>query len=271
MTLSGLVSRVLMVHCYSHLHQHYRLTSLAWSRPSTWLLTALLLDCGYYWFHRASHEVGALWAVHQVHHSSQYFNLTTALRSEDYHHTSHLSRETFHPRQPVLKGLGWVTHWFYLPLALVIPTPQMLVHSEFNFLYQFLLHTELIGDLGPLGLLLNTASHHRVHHGANGYCLDSNYGGWLSVWDRMFGTFQEEKSDEPIVYGLVDQPRFFDVLRHQLFYFPLLHSKVSSSSPSWSDRLKSYFYGPGWFPGLPRLGDNNLVQQTTERSFHFRQ
>ena len=174
----------------------------------------------------------------------------------------------------MLEGLGWLTHWFYLPLALVIPTPQMLVHSEFNFLYQFLLHTELIGDLGPLGLLLNTASHHRVHHGANSYCLDSNYGGWLSVWDRLFGTFQEEKSDEPIVYGLVDQPRFFDVFRHQLFYFPLLHSKVSSPSspsPRWSDRLKSYFYGPGWFPGLPRLGDNKLVQQTPGRSFHFRQ
>ena len=85
MTLAGLVSRALMVHCYSSLHLQYRLTSLAWDLPSTWLLTALLLDCGYYWFHRASHEVGALWAVHQVHHSSQYFNLTTALRSEDYH------------------------------------------------------------------------------------------------------------------------------------------------------------------------------------------
>ena len=102
MTLSGLVSRVLMVHCYSHLHQHYRLTSLAWSRPSTWFLTALLLDCGYYWFHRASHEVGALWAVHQVHHSSQYFNLTTALRSEDQT-TPHIT----HLRLSILDNQCW--------------------------------------------------------------------------------------------------------------------------------------------------------------------
>ena len=80
MTLAGLTSRVLMVRCYSVLHQEWGLASLAWDRPSTWLLTAVLLDLGYYWFHRASHEVGALWAVHQVHHSSQYFNLTTALR-----------------------------------------------------------------------------------------------------------------------------------------------------------------------------------------------
>ena len=70
-------------------------------------------------------------------------------------------------RQPVLEGLGWVTHWFYLPLALVVPTPQMLVHTELNFIYQFLIHTEFLGDLGVLGSVLNTASHHRVHHGAN--------------------------------------------------------------------------------------------------------
>ena len=70
-------------------------------------------------------------------------------------------------RQPVLEGLGWVTHWFYLPLALAIPTTQMLVHTELNFIYQFLIHTELLGDFGVLGQVLNTASHHRVHHGAN--------------------------------------------------------------------------------------------------------
>ena len=70
-------------------------------------------------------------------------------------------------RQPVLEGLGWVTHWFYLPLALAVPTPQMLVHTELNFIYQFLIHTEFLGDLGVLGSVLNTASHHRVHHGAN--------------------------------------------------------------------------------------------------------
>merc|ERR1719450_474397 len=130
--MAGMLTRLFMIQTYDYIHQEYRLTSLAWDSPLTWLLTAVLLDLGYYWFHRASHEVGLLWAVHQVHHSSQHFNLTTALR------------------QPVLEGLGWVTHWFYLPLALFIPTTQMVVHAEFNFLYQFLIHTELIGDLGPL-------------------------------------------------------------------------------------------------------------------------
>lgn len=143
MTMAGMLTRLFMIQTYDYIHQEYRLTSLAWDSPVTWLVTAVLLDLGYYWFHRASHEVGLLWAVHQVHHSSQHFNLTTALR------------------QPVLEGLGWVTHWFYLPLALLIPTPQMLVHSEFNFIYQFLIHTELLGDMGPLGNIFNTASHHR--------------------------------------------------------------------------------------------------------------
>lgn len=177
-----------------------------------------------------------------------------------------------HFRQPVLEGLGWVTHWFYLPLALFIPTPQMIIHSEFNFIYQFLIHTELIGDLGLLGNILNTASHHRVHHGANRYCLDKNYGGWLSVWDRMFGTFQEEKLDEEIVYGLVDQPRFFNVIKHQLFYFTILSNKTNKDSSN-LDKIKSYLYGPGWFPNmnLPRLGDNNLVDKKPLRTIHTSQ
>jgi len=246
MTLGGLLTRFAMISTYNYIHLHHHIVVLPWHSSFTWLLTAILLDLGYYCFHRASHEVGLLWAVHQVHHSSQEFNLTTAFR------------------QPVLEGVGWLTHWFYLPMAFFIPTSQMLVHSEFNFLYQFLLHTELLGDLGPLGYLLNTASHHRVHHGANRYCLDKNYGGWLSVWDRIFGTFQEEIPEEDIVYGLVDQPRFFDVIKHQLFYFEILQEKAKTTG----DLFKSWFYGPGWFPGLPRLGDNDLVEKKPVRPIH---
>ena len=82
------------------------------------------------------------------------------------------------------------------------------------------------------------------------YCLDKNYGGWLCVWDRLFGTFQEEKQDEDIVYGLVDQPQFFNVIRHQLFYFPLLANKTSSGVTKTVDHVKKWIYGPGWFPNL---------------------
>ena len=92
-----------------------------------------------------------------------------------------------------LLGLFQLTHWFYLPAALFIPPSQFLVHSQFVFLFQFWIHCELVGDLGPLGLVFNTSTYHQVHHGANRYCLDKNYGGFLSIWDRIFGTFQARK------------------------------------------------------------------------------
>ena len=91
----------------------------------------------------------------------------------------------------------------------------------------------------------------RVEFSTSRYCLDKNYGGWLSVWDRLFGTFQEEKHGEDIVYGLVDQPQFFNVIRHQLFYFPLLANKTSPQKGfSSADHIKKWLYGPGWFPNL---------------------
>lgn len=91
------------------------------------------------------------------------------------------------------------------------------------------------------------------------------------MWDRVFGTFQEEKPGEEIVYGLVDQPAFFNVLRHQLFYFPLLAAKTEAGC-SWGDSLKRWLYGPGWFPGLdlPRLGDTSAVAETPQRPLHLR-
>jgi len=243
MVLAGLVSRTLMLSTYTWVYQQYRLIDVAWDSVLVWVMAAILIDCGYYWFHRASHEVGLLWAVHQMHHSSEEFNLTTALR------------------QPVLEGLGWLTHWFYLPCALFIPPTQMLVHSELNFLYQFWIHTELVPNLGPLEFVFNTASQHRVHHGANRYCIDKNYGGFLSVWDRIFGTFAKEDQSVDLVYGLVDQPQSFNAVSLNFFYFNLLHEKATSTG-SW----KAWFYGPGWFPGLPRLGDVSSLPEAPVRS-----
>merc|ERR1711971_1037406 len=132
MTMVGLFSKAACLSTYAWVHTHYRLVDLPWNSPWTWILTAVLVDLGYYWFHRASHEVGFLWAVHQVHHSSEEFNLTTAFR------------------QPFFQGLFQLTHWFYLPAALAVPPSQFLVHSQFVFLFQFWIHSELIGDIGPL-------------------------------------------------------------------------------------------------------------------------
>jgi len=249
MTMVGLFSKAACLSTYAWVHTHYRLVDLPWNSPWTWVLTAVLVDLGYYWFHRASHEIGALWAVHQVHHSSEEFNLTTAFR------------------QPFFQGLFQLTHWFYLPAALAVPPSQFLVHSQFVFLFQFWIHSELIGDIGPLGLIFNTSTYHQVHHGSNRYCLDKNYGGFLSIWDRIFGTFQDLRPDEQTVYGLVDQPKFFNVVKHQLFYFPALLDKVPDGT--WSQKIAVFFMGPGWFPGLPRMGDNNLCPEIPQREKHF--
>merc|ERR1719219_3275629 len=172
-------------------------------------------------------------------------NLTTALR-----------------QSMIMKFGNWP---FYLPMAFFVPPAQMIVHVQFNLLYQFWIHTELVRDLGPLEHILNTAKHHRVHHGSNRYCLDKNYAGVLIIWDRMFGTFEWERDDEKIVYGLVDQPQFFNPLKHQMFYYGKVLEKARSMN-NWSDKVSAFLKGPGWFPGTERLGDPMGVPEIQDRA-----
>ncbi|CAI9586821.1 unnamed protein product, partial [Staurois parvus] len=131
------------------------------------------------------------------------------------------------------------------------PPSVFAVHLQFNLLYQFWIHTEVINNLGPLELVLNTASHHRVHHGRNPYCIDSNYGGTLIIWDRMFGTFVAEK--EKVVYGLTHPINTFEPFTVQLQHFIYIW-KTFWSTPGFSNKLSVIFKGPGWGPGKPRLG-----------------
>ncbi|XP_042864059.1 alkylglycerol monooxygenase-like [Penaeus japonicus] len=169
------------------------------------------------------------------HHSSEDYSLFTSSRISIFQRVTYFG--------------------FYHPLALLgIPVASVMVHLAFNFLIQFWVHSEDVGKLGPLEWVFNTPSHHRVHHGANKWCLDKNYGSVLIIWDRIFGTFQEERDDEEIVYGLVDQPQSMNGVWHEIFYFEKIYEKAKGMS-SWSDSLKAVFYGPGWFPGTPRLGD----------------
>ena len=156
---------------------------------------------------------------------------------------------------------------FFLPLAYFVPPPIALVHAEFNTLFQFWIHTEVVKDIGPLEYILNSPKHHRVHHGSNRYCLDKNYAGALIIWDRMFGTFAQERNDEKIVYGLVDQPQFFNPIKHQLFYFRNVFTKAESME-TWGDFIGAFLNGPGWFPGTPRLGDPNGVPEIPSRKIY---
>ncbi|XP_011729341.2 alkylglycerol monooxygenase isoform X6 [Macaca nemestrina] len=191
--LPSLFFRSIELTSYIYIWENYRLFSLPWDSPWTWYLTFFGVDFGYYWFHRMAHEVNIMWAGHQTHHSSEDYNLSTALR------------------QSVLQlYTSWI---FYSPLALFIPPSVYAVHLQFNLLYQFWIHTEVINNLGPLELILNTPSHHRVHHGRNRYCIDKNFAGVLIIWDRIFGTFEAE--NEKVVYGLTHPINTFEPIRVQ--------------------------------------------------------
>ena len=172
--LAGAVTKFAAFGIYVLVFDHLRVTTWSMNSLVAWTAALILYDFCYYWLHRMGHEVGVLWAAHVVHHSSEYYNLTTALRQ-----TSSGAL------------LGWI---FYLPMAVMGVPPLMFVTvGLIDLLYQYWVHTELVGRLGPLDRILVTPSNHRVHHGQNDYCIDRNYGGILILWDRLFGTFVEER------------------------------------------------------------------------------
>ncbi len=186
-----------------------------------WLLLLFLEDLCFYWFHRASHRVRLLWAAHVNHHSSRQFNLTVALR------------QTWTPFLGVL---------FWLPLPLLGFAPAMvLLMQAISLLYQSLMHTRLFGDFGPVGLLLNTPAHHRVHHGVNPEYIDKNYAGVFIIWDRFFGTFQAERA--PVRYGIT---RDIDSQSPLRIAFHEYGAIVQDIRNSWKQGLISLVRPPGW-------------------------
>ena len=180
----------------------------------------------YYWHHRASHRIRWLWATHAVHHSATKLNLTAAVR------------------------LGWTGglsgHFlFYLPLAWIGFHPIAIVGMlGLNLIYQFFIHTELAPRLGPLEWVLNTPTHHLVHHASNSTCLDKNYGGVLIVFDRLFGTFAKAPANEPLRYGLVGVARSNNPLSIAFGEWMALARDLrrARSAPS---RLRALFAPPG--------------------------
>ncbi|XP_044216193.1 alkylglycerol monooxygenase isoform X2 [Thunnus albacares] len=250
---AGMISRLPMLFMrgceltgYMYVWDRYHLVELPWDSAWTWWLTFLGVDLGYYWVHRFAHEVAILWAAHQVHHSSEHYNLTTALRQS-------LTQQF----------ASWV---FYLPMALAIPPSVFAVHIQLNLLYQFWIHTELIRDLGPLEWVFNTPKHHRVHHGRNLYCIDKNYGGILIIWDRLFGTFAEET--DRVVYGLVFPIKTFEILYVQFHYYWYLWTK-SKTYKTISNKLSTFFKGPSWSPGKSRLGDHLEIPKVTGKEVAY--
>ena len=195
-------------------------------QPWAWLLLIVAEDLCFYCSHRSGHEVRLLWASHVVHHSSQHFNLTTALRQEWLH---------------------MYTIVFWIPLAVVGFPPWAIVLAQaISLIYQFGLHTEKIGKLpAPIEYIFNTPSHHRVHHGANKGYLDRNYGGILIIWDRIFGSYREE--DDRVVYGLTKNVESFNPLVVATHELSDLIADVRSA-PNLRAKLGYIFRSPGWSP-----------------------
>ncbi|MGE0831011.1 MAG: sterol desaturase family protein [Hyphomonadaceae bacterium] len=206
----------------------YRLFNLGWTWP---VMVACFFaeDLAYYWFHRIAHERRFFWASHIVHHSSQHYNLTTALRQT---WTGTL-------------GLNFI---FWLPLVYVgFPPLMVLMFSSISLVYQFWIHTETIGRMGPFEWVMNTPSHHRVHHATNPKYLDANYAGVLIIWDRLFGTFVPEDDKEKIHYGIISQLGTFNPFRVAFHEWIGIWRDVTHAK-SLKQVVGFVFGPPGWSP-----------------------
>jgi sterol desaturase/sphingolipid hydroxylase (fatty acid hydroxylase superfamily) len=208
-----------------------------------WWNVALLflsIEFTYYWFHRASHRIRWFWASHVVHHSPKYFNFSAAYR------------------------LGWTggisgSAIFFMPLAWLGFEPLTIaIALSLNLLYQFWIHTELIPKLGFLEWVLNTPSHHRVHHASNSEYIDRNYGGVLIIFDRLFGTFTSENTSNPPVYGLTHPIKSNNPFKIALHEWIQIFKDIISTD-SWQKRFCYAFAPPDWKPNQAKAKCVNEV------------
>ncbi|MCB1319735.1 MAG: sterol desaturase family protein [Leptospiraceae bacterium] len=208
-----------------------------------WAACFLLVDHQYYWFHRMSHQVAVIWGSHEPHHQSEEYNLAVALRQGSFQ--------------------GIFSLPFYLPLALIGFHPFMFFAcSQINTIYQFWIHTRAMGKLGFLETFLNTPSHHRVHHGINPKYIDKNHAGTLIIWDKLYGTFQEEE-EEP-VYGTVKPLASWNPIWANFQYW--LHlMRMSRRVPGLMNKIKVWIMPPGWKPA--ELGPNDGVPEVDAATF----
>jgi sterol desaturase/sphingolipid hydroxylase (fatty acid hydroxylase superfamily) len=210
---------------------------------TSWAIVFLLVDLCYYWSHRLSHRVHILWAGHVVHHSSEEYNLTVALRQSSLH--------------------GLFTWLFYMPLALIgVPWVMFAVCHGLNLIYQFWIHTREVGRLGPLEWFMNTPSHHRVHHGVNPKYQDRNYAGVFIIWDRIFGTFTPEE-EEP-VYGITVPLATWNPLWANVHVFVDI-ARQAARTARWRDKLGVIFGPPAWRPA--DLGGPITIPAVTAATF----
>jgi sterol desaturase/sphingolipid hydroxylase (fatty acid hydroxylase superfamily) len=226
--VAGVFTAVLTLAIYAWVHARFALWQLSPASPWTWILGLVAYDFLYYWHHRAGHRVALFWAAHVVHHQSEDYNLSTALRQT---------------------SSGWIAGWiFYLPMAIAgFPPLVFAVVALIDLLYQFWVHTEQVGRLGWFDRWFCAPSNHRVHHAVNDAYLDRNYGGVLLVWDRLFGTYAEEDRAVPCIYGTRAPLRSWNPIRANLQVYAEL-ARDAWRARRWRDKLLVWLKPPGWRP-----------------------
>jgi sterol desaturase/sphingolipid hydroxylase (fatty acid hydroxylase superfamily) len=224
--MTGVLKSLVPLTIYVLIFEHFALFTF----PQTswaWLVAFVLYDFFYYWNHRFGHEVSLFWAAHVVHHSSEDYNLSTALRQSS----------------------GSLFNFvFFIPLALIGIDPLMLIAvASVNLVYQFWVHTQHVPKLGLIEWFMVTPSNHRVHHAQNQIYLDRNYGGVFIIWDRLFGSFQEELEQETPIYGVRKALKSWNPFYANVqVYKQLIHDSVHTRR--WSDKFKVWFGRTGWRP-----------------------
>ncbi|HLV39795.1 sterol desaturase family protein [Xanthomarina sp.] len=238
----GLLSKGFVLLALFFVYENFRFFTI----PVAWWSFILLFfadDISYYWFHRISHECRLFWASHVVHHSSQHYNLSTALR------------------QTWSGGFYTFIFWLWLPLLGFHPA-MILLQMSVSLLYQFWIHTETINKLPKwFEAVMNTPSHHRVHHGSNPIYLDRNHAGILIIWDKLFGTFQEELDEEKVVYGLVENIHTFNPVKVAYIEWFHMLKDVFTSKTSLLNRMKYLIKPPGWRHDGTGKGSNDLREE----------
>lgn len=230
---------------YGYLWENYRLFTIEMNWW-TFLLLLLGVDFIFYWVHRRGHAINIMWAAHSPHHSAEEMNFMVALRAS--------------------VTQRFCSFLFFWPLALIGFQPlHIYMMSGIHLFIAFLHHTEWIEKLGWFEKYFTTPSHHRVHHGVNFPYLDKNFGEFLIVWDKMFGSFAEEK--EKVVYGIYDHPKSWNPVRINFHYFIVLW-KYAMATPKLWDKVRVWFMPAGWRP--PGVEQKQMVEITTENQIRFR-
>lgn len=225
--LLGFLSKAIVLAAFFYVYEHFRFFTI----PLTWWSFVLIFfadDFTYYWYHRVSHECRFFWASHVVHHSSEHYNLSTALR------------------QTWSGSFFSFIFWLWMPLVGFHPA-MILLQMSISLLYQFWIHTEAIHKLPKwFEVVMNTPSHHRVHHGSNPVYLDRNHAGILIIWDKLFGTFQPELENEKVVYGLVKNIHTYNPIKIAFLEWFYMFKDAFTGKKSLKERLLYLTKPPGW-------------------------